>query len=560
MGQGHCEEMISRFRDECCIVGGRDRTPEKAVWAEWRKWAKASDVASGRRDDLTKRLAARGMAIVLEDDDLFVAGVVLRPGAIRVCRYCHRLIVSETCDCRLDTRIEGWEGPGEAPEERGGSLPPNKLSAPAAEWRRTAPVGAGLRGGGEIGASLRVDRVARMDDYGHGGAGWKQRAPGGSSAKIGKTRSWRDRFSQIPIPKQSVRLRTGGQSVVNVGVTREELESEPAGVLVLDENTLEALLESCSGQTLDAYRDTAILRVLYDTQARVSDLAAPWLRDVDLDAGVLTLRGSEFRRALLSSATTEALHKYLPMRSAKLKRATSTWVASDWLWVARDGSRFTGTAIDAMFRRRCLRAGFGPVHIEEIRHESREATENDAPDQDFGTFQRIDRGAQRRFERGDNWIEVALPDPRLSKLYGTPTYKTIVRDGIDDDLEDVDPVEDDDEDDDPYYFRGPSEEEEEAAQEEAWGLAPGTLAAEEALERQVDEAAKETARLTAEADALAEAWRQELKCSTPGCSNKGVLRKGLCDPCRKYKQRTGRLPTPEVLQHRLWLKESPLTE
>ena len=518
MDEDHNEEILSRFLDECCTVGGRDRTPTKALWAAWRKWAKASDLVPGRQHDLTNRLAARGMATVLEDDELFVAGLVLRPGAIRVCRYCHRLIVSETCDCRLDARLEGWEGPGEAPEERGGSLPPNKYAAPAAQWRKTAPAGAGLRGGGEVGASRQVDRFAKMDNfsldgnevYRHGGAGRTQRAPGGApAAKTGMLRAWRDRFSQVPIPKQSVRLRNGALSTpINVGVTLEELEPEPEGVFVLDETTLEALLKSCSGQTPDAYRDTTFLRVLYDTRATVTELAAAWLQDVDLGAGVLTIKGSTARRALLSNATLEALHRYLPMRSTKLRHAITG--EPDCLWVARDGSRLTGTAIDAMFRKRCLRAGFGAVHIEEICHELREATETEASDQHFGTFQRIDRGEQKRFERGNDWVDpvslgpkwylhpeyLRIHDPEYLRLH--PEYLR-AENTTRFDSEYSDDEKDDGDDDGPFeYFAGPSEEEEEAATEQAYGLPAGTLAAERALETEAEKAA----RLAAEADEI----------------------------------------------------------
>jgi hypothetical protein len=66
----------------------------------------------------------------------------------------------------------------------------------------------------------------------------------------------------------------------------------------------------------------------------------------------------------------------------------------------------------------------------------------------------------------------------------------------------------------------------------------------------------ELEHLADEADDLAAAWRQELRCSH--CGAQGVLRRSLCDACRKYARRHGKLPTPDVLQRRRWARDAPI--
>ena len=544
LGEGNNEEMISRFLDECCTVGGRDRTQTKALWAAWRKWAKASDLVPGRQDDLTKRLAARGMATVLENDDLFVAGIVLRPGATRVCRYCHRLIVSETCDCRVADGLEGWEGPGEAAEERGGSLPPNKYAAPAAKWARTAPAGAGLRGSGELKASRMIERQAQMDI-----------GTGRGNPYNLKARAWKDRFHQIPIPRGPTRLRNGTTATVYIGAIRDEIElSGDQSPVPFDDALLAALLKGCS-KTFDGCRDAALLSVLRDTGAKLSELAALWIKDWNWEDATIIIRGPQARRVALSDATLERLWDYLPMRGTKLH--ASDRPAPDprdraVMWLARDGTRLTGSAIADLFQRRCRRSRLGDLHINQLFYVP--------SDQDFGAFHRIGDGIEHatrrvgRFESREGWVY--LPERRV-EYYGPlfPTPYDPLSPCADSEPEEDLLVGNDEKDDDagPFeYFAGPSEEEEEAAEEEAYGLPAGTLAAERALETEADAAA----RLAVEADEIFQVWRQELKCTH--CDGKGVLRKGLCDPCRQYQRRNRHLPPPVVLMNRGFRKNAPL--
>jgi len=64
-------------------------------------------------------------------------------------------------------------------------------------------------------------------------------------------------------------------------------------------------------------------------------------------------------------------------------------------------------------------------------------------------------------------------------------------------------------------------------------------------------------RLEREADLLAEKWSTELRCEH--CDATGVLRRSLCDACRKYKKRNGgALPALEILQSRRWRREAPV--
>jgi hypothetical protein len=567
--KGHATTVSEEIRDEAttrflaeCTVDVRGRTPVEAIWTAWRGWAKGNQVAVGRARDFTRSLEASGIAIVSYDGTAFAVGVGIASGAAAPCRYCRRLIVvGEKCDCRLDAQLDGWEGPGARPEERGASLPANKLAEPAAEWAKTAPDRSGLRTSGAIKASRHIDLRADMDNHDHGGAHWQQRTPGGApSATINKVRSWKNRFSQIPIPRQSVRLRNGAMSTpVNIGITREDLEQPQQEITVIDAAAIDLLLRRCSGKTYESTRDVAILRVFYDAGTKLSEMAALWLQNVDIGAGTVDIKGSTARTVRLDVVTIDVLREYLAGRKLVLARAYDDVrrdtpakitipreaLATEWLWIALNGTCLTPTEIDAMLERRCRRAGFGEMHAEGFVT-ARVFPEIMAADQDFGTFHRIgvkegeSATRARRFESAAGWATGTAQ--YIAAFDRRPEPDLLV--GDDKQIDDAGLID----------FVGPSEEEEEEALEAVYGLPAGTLAAERALETEAEEAA----RLAAEADALTEAWRKELKCSH--CGKTGILRKGLCDPCRQYQRRNRQLPPPAVLLRRGWQTDAPIAK
>ena len=55
--------------------------------------------------------------------------------------------------------------------------------------------------------------------------------------------------------------------------------------------SLRALLAACKGNTFEARRDTALLRLLVSTGARVSELTGLSVDDIDLDTREATVMG-----------------------------------------------------------------------------------------------------------------------------------------------------------------------------------------------------------------------------------------------------------------------------
>lgn len=88
----------------------------------------------------------------------------------------------------------------------------------------------------------------------------------------------------------------------------------PAGLpKALTESEVTSLLDQVEGDTAVARRDRAILEVLYGTGARISEVCALGLGDVDLDAGLLRLfgKGSKERVVPIGRFARVALAQWL---------------------------------------------------------------------------------------------------------------------------------------------------------------------------------------------------------------------------------------------------------
>jgi hypothetical protein len=78
-------------------------------------------------------------------------------------------------------------------------------------------------------------------------------------------------------------------------------------------------------------------------------------------------------------------------------------------------------------------------------------------------------------------------------------------------------------------------------------------------ERERERQERERERQEAGEAALVAQWRSELRCSHCGeLAGKQPLRKGLCDACRRYRERTRRLPDETVLFHRRLRRDAPV--
>jgi site-specific recombinase XerC len=112
-------------------------------------------------------------------------------------------------------------------------------------------------------------------------------------------------------------------------VTEEEIDRSPMDrvrqpktpkhlIPVLRTEETKRVLDTCRGAASFAeLRDLAIVRVLANTGARLSEVAGLSIRDVDLDRDVVTFRGkgSKDRQVRLGPKTARALSRYLRARA-----------------------------------------------------------------------------------------------------------------------------------------------------------------------------------------------------------------------------------------------------
>lgn len=137
---------------------------------------------------------------------------------------------------------------------------------------------------------------------------------------------------------------------------------EPVHVLTEDE--LRALLATCKGSSFEERRDYAIVLMFLDTGARLSEIAALTVDDVDLEAFTITVmgKGRKPRVLPLNKRPSSVVDKYL---RARRQRAGATEPA---LWLGKKGG-LSASGIAQMLKRRGREAGLGDnVHPHLLRH------------------------------------------------------------------------------------------------------------------------------------------------------------------------------------------------
>ena len=132
---------------------------------------------------------------------------------------------------------------------------------------------------------------------------------------------------------------------------------------VLSEEQVRALLDACAGPEFEDRRDAAIIRVFYDTGARLAELVGMALPDVDLDQRLITVTGKGQRIRLLpiGHRTVKALDRYLRLRPHHAH------AEEPWLWLGRKG-RMGTTGVQQMLRRRSREAHLDPINPHAFRH------------------------------------------------------------------------------------------------------------------------------------------------------------------------------------------------
>lgn len=140
-----------------------------------------------------------------------------------------------------------------------------------------------------------------------------------------------------------------------------KLTEKPVPVLKLDD--IRKLFDSLTGSDFPARRDTAIIRVLFDTGMRCAECADIETDDVDLDDGVVRVRGKgdKYRDPPLGAKTVVALDRYLRAR------ARHRYGSLKYLWLGPKG-RLTDWGVRQMVERRASKAGLSHITPHQFRH------------------------------------------------------------------------------------------------------------------------------------------------------------------------------------------------
>lgn len=142
----------------------------------------------------------------------------------------------------------------------------------------------------------------------------------------------------------------------------------PPAVGLLKDDDLARLLATCKGTDFESRRDNAIIRVLLDTGARLSEVANLGWGDkaenaVDLVAGVARVTGKGSRTRLLhfGAASIRSIDRYLRVRSHHPQAHLP------WLWLGHAG-HYGDSGIPQMIKRRGEQVGLKGLHPHIFRH------------------------------------------------------------------------------------------------------------------------------------------------------------------------------------------------
>lgn len=132
----------------------------------------------------------------------------------------------------------------------------------------------------------------------------------------------------------------------------------------LNKHEIETLLAAPDVSTEVGLRDRAILELMYASGLRVSEAANVRLRDIDLDAGIITTtgKGSKTRRVPVGSSAVEWLRSY----SAKRRQKEN--IDIDVLFVTPAGLPINRQIIHAFIKAYAEQCGFTGVSPHTLRH------------------------------------------------------------------------------------------------------------------------------------------------------------------------------------------------
>ena len=135
-------------------------------------------------------------------------------------------------------------------------------------------------------------------------------------------------------------------------VSPKSLTSLPHTLAPLD---VESLLSSPKGDSALAWRDRAMLEIIYATGLRVSELVSLKLSDLQMDVGYLTAFGKRSKQRIvpLGETAIAALQEYLQNGRPGLEKQKG----SHFLFLNRSGEGLTRQGFWKIIKRRALEAG-----------------------------------------------------------------------------------------------------------------------------------------------------------------------------------------------------------
>lgn len=153
---------------------------------------------------------------------------------------------------------------------------------------------------------------------------------------------------------------------------------------VLSDDDVRALLHSCEGKGFDDRRDTALVRLMYDSGIRVGEVVSMTREGTDLGAGTTRVHGKGMRDrdAVFGAYAARDLSRYLRLRETHSRKEAPQ------LWLGRRGP-LTESGVAQTLKVRASIAGIDveSVHPHALRHTwAHRMKENGCSEEDLMTL------------------------------------------------------------------------------------------------------------------------------------------------------------------------------
>jgi site-specific recombinase XerD len=169
------------------------------------------------------------------------------------------------------------------------------------------------------------------------------------------------------IARQEPSLLLHSQTLRTIPPKRTEYQT----VAYLEEKEMQALLNAVDLTSRTGLRDKALLLLLYNTGARVSEIVELKMADLRLDGAAqvkLLGKGQKYRSCPLWPETVEALHDYLQQRAPKDPAAQQLFLNANGSPLTRFGVRYITGKYATTAKRQCPSLATKPANPHTIRH------------------------------------------------------------------------------------------------------------------------------------------------------------------------------------------------